>query len=155
MATDILMKEDNNGGDLVLEGNTLKLANSFQNMPYLAMFGGNPEQSTIGQKEEGEQAFDWWGNWLLMSQQPDVQFNSIFERTITQISLSSAGRLQLERSAKEDIKFMEAFALVEISVSIETVDRVKTFIELQEPDNLESTEFVYIWDNAEQELTTE
>lgn len=149
------MQENNNGGDLVLEGNTMKLANSFQNMPYLAMFGGNPEQSTTGPKEEGEQAFDWWGNYLLMSQQPDVQLNSIFERTITQVALSSAGRLQLERAVKEDIKFMEAFALVAVTVTIEDVDRIKIFIELQEPDNLQSTVFVYIWDNAKQELTTE
>lgn len=149
------MKENNNGGDLVLEGNTMKLANSFQNMPYLATFGGNTEQSTVGPKVEGEQAFDWWGNYLLMSQQPDVQLNSIFERTITQVALSSAGRLQLQRAVKEDIKFMEAFALVTVTVTIEDADRVKIFIELQEPDNLQSTVFVYIWDNAKQELTTE
>lgn len=149
------MQENNNGGDLVLEGNTMKLANSFQNMPYLATFGGNPEQSTVGPKEEGEQAFDWWGNYLLMSQQPDVQFNSAFERMITQVALSSAGRLQLQRAVKEDIKFMEAFALVTVTVTIEDVDRVKIFIELQEPDNLQSTVFVYIWDSAKQELTTE
>lgn len=155
MATDLLMQESNNGGDLVLKGNAMSLANSFQNMPYLAMFGGNVEQSTLGPKEPGEQAQDWWGNYLLMSQQPDVQLNSIFERTITQVSLSSAGRLQLERAVKEDIKFMEAFALVNVTASIQDVDRVKIFIELQEPDNLQSTEFVYIWDSAKEELTTE
>lgn len=155
MATDLLMKESNNGGDLVLEGNTLKLANSFQNMPYLGCFGGNVEASTVGPKEDGEQAQDWWGNYLLMSQQPEVQHNSIFERTITQVALSSAGRLQLERAVKEDIKFMEAFALVTVTATIEDADRVKIYIELQEPDNLQSTVFVYIWDNAEQELTTE
>ncbi len=154
MSTDLLMQECGNGGDLVLEGNTIKLATSFQNMPYLGMFGGNPEQSTIGPKEEGEQAFDWWGNYLLMSQQPDVQFNSIFEKTISEVALSSSGRLQLERAVKEDIKFMETFSIVTVTAVIDGVDRLEIFIELQEPDNLQSTEFVYIWDNAKKELTT-
>lgn len=155
MATDLLLKEEGNGGDLVLEGNRLALATSFQNMPYLGMLGGNVEQSTVGPKEDGEQALDWWGNYLLLSQQQELQFNSIFERKMAEVSISSAGRLEIERAVKEDIKFMQDFAQVSVTVEIQNTDRIRININIEQPDNLESTEFVYLWDSAAQELTTE
>lgn len=155
MSTDLLMQETGNGGDLVLKGNNLTLARAFQNMPYLGMFGGNVEQSTTGPKQPGEQALDFWGNYLLMSQQPELQFNSDFERALYNTALSSAGRLQLERAVKEDINFMTVFSVLTISASIDDADRIRVYIQIQEPDNLQSTEFIYIWDNAKQELTTE
>jgi hypothetical protein len=35
-----------------------------ENMPYLGMFGGNIEESTVN-KVEKLQSFDWWGNNLI------------------------------------------------------------------------------------------
>lgn len=155
MSTDLLMQESGDGGDLVLKGNTVTLAHAFQNMPYLGMFGGNVEASTTGPKQPGEQAHDYWGNYLLMSQSPELQFNSNFERSTYTTAISSAGRIQLERAVEEDIEFMTVFSELTVSVSIIDVDRIKIFINIQEPENLQSTDFVYIWDKAKQELTTD
>lgn len=152
---DLLLKEEGDGGDIVLEGNSVKVINSFQNMPYLGMFGGNIEQSTIGPVQEGEQAFDWWGNWLLFSQQGQLQYNSTFERKIKEVALSSLGRVELERAAKFDIKFMEAFSAIVVDVSVESNDTIRIAIEINEPSNLQSTEIVYLWDSAKDELTIE
>ncbi|MBL4810412.1 MAG: hypothetical protein JKY43_10205, partial [Phycisphaerales bacterium] len=57
---DLRIIENGDGGDAVLNGNDLEIINGFQNMPYLGMFGGNIKASTVGEKVENEQAFDWW-----------------------------------------------------------------------------------------------
>jgi hypothetical protein len=74
---DLAIIETGNGGDLQLVGNDLAMVNGIENMPYLGMFGGNIEESTVN-KVEKLQSFDWWGNNLLMPGNQSIQFNSSF-----------------------------------------------------------------------------
>lgn len=149
---DLKMVESGNGGDLVLVGNDLAKINGFQNMPYLAMFGGNPEQSTTGPKIGDEQAFDWWGNQLLIPNQQIIQFNSLLEKKLSEVALSSNGRQQIEQAVRRDISFINSFATTSVSVSIASAERIDINITIQEPNNKQSTEFVYIWDSTKSEL---
>ena len=57
---DLKLIETGNGGDLVKNSKDLEVIFGFQNMPYLALFGGNPGFSTPTQRPENSQAFDWW-----------------------------------------------------------------------------------------------
>lgn len=154
MLLDLKLIESGSGGDLVKLGNDLVTVKGFQNMPYLALFGGNPEQSTTGPKIPDEQAFDYWGNQLLSPNAPAIQFNSIFEGKCKEVPLTSFGRLQLEQAVKKDLSFMQAFAVISSEVKIVGVNTVQVSIRIQEPQNKQSTEFVYIWDGARDELTT-
>lgn len=149
---DLEMRETGDGGDLILKGNDLSVIEGFQNMPYLASFGGNVAASTEGAKVPDEQAFDWWGNHLLLTDDKTIQYNSDFERRLTEVALSSSGRIQLEQAILSDLDFMKAFSIISASVSIESVDRIKISIQIQEPDNLGSNAFVYIWDGTKLEL---
>lgn len=143
---DLRIIETGNGGDLELIGRDLSMVEGFENMPYLGMFGGNVEASTAGPKLANEQAFDWWGNNLLMFNNQSIQFNSDLERALNQIPLTSAGRVQLEQIVYSDLKFMLPFAELEISTSIIATDNYKIEIKIIQPDNLEDKQFVYIWD---------
>lgn len=147
------MKETGDGGDLILKGNDLSVINGFQNMPYLGTFGGNPDQSTTGPKNPDEKAFDYWGNYLFSPNQPKIQFNSLLEKKLTETTISSDGRVQIQRAVQKDLSFMNDFSVVTVEVSIASVDRILIYIKIQEPDNLQSNEFVYIWDGTKQELT--
>lgn len=151
---DTKLIETGDGGDLELSGNDLALIDGLQNMPYLAMFGGNPGELTEGAKLPDQQAFDWWGNNLLFPNDYAIQFNSLLEKRLSTIALNSSGRIQLEQAVKTDLDFMLAFAEVTVEVLIVTVDRAQINIKIQEPDNLQSNAFTYIWDATEQELTT-
>ena len=62
---DLAVIENGNGGDIQVFGNDLAIVNGIENMPYLGMFGGNLEQSTVD-NEVTEFSLDWWGNDLLM-----------------------------------------------------------------------------------------
>jgi hypothetical protein len=150
---DIKLVENGNGGDFLLLKNDISLIDGYQNMPYLGMFGGNVEQSTTGPKIPDEQAFDWWGNQLLMANNYAIQMNSILEKTLNQVALNSAGRVQIRQAVQKDLVFMTAFGTLIVSVSITGPDRVQIDIQFQEPLNKQSTDLVYIWDATKNELT--
>lgn len=150
---DLKMIETGSGGDFVLLQNRgdLEVTKGFHNMPYLGMFGGNVEQSTQ-QINESEQRFDWWGNTLFMDQNSSIQFNSDLERVLNNVPLTSSGRVQIQQAVQRDTEFIREFGTVQIQVLIANVDRVEILIQIQEPDNLETNEFIYIWDSTQNEL---
>ncbi len=152
---DLEIIETGDGGDAVLLGNDLSVIEGFQNMPYIGMFGGNPGHSTVGEKDPDEQAFDWWGNNLLMLSQPSIQFNSLLEKKLETVALTSSGRIEIVNTINDDLEFMEDFAGIEVTASIVSNDRIEINIKILEPDNLESNEFTYIWDSTNAELTQE
>ena len=149
------MIETGNGGDIELDGNDLIMIGGLQNMPYIAMFGGNVDAATQGEKVDGELALDYWANNLLMPQDLAIQYNSELERWLKTISINPAGRIQLQRSVERDLAFMQVFAIVSVQVLLKSADRIKIIITIQEPDNLQSNELVFIWDATEAELTIE
>jgi len=150
---DLALIETGNGGDLVNVGSDLRVFYGFENMPYLAMFGGNEEQSTPSQRLATQQAFDWWGNNLFMPNNQDIQFNSETERALNIIPLTSAGRILIESAIKTDLQVMAPFVNVTVETAITATDRLEIAITLQKPNNLQSTQFIYIWDATIKELT--
>lgn len=143
---DILIIETLNGGDIVKKGNDVAVAAGWENMPYLAMFGGNVKQSTPAKRVEGELNFDWWGN--AYESDPVVQMNSQTERVLASTALTSTGRVLIENAVKADLAFMSAFADVSVAVSIISDDRVQIDISIIEPTNLQNKNFRYLWDST-------
>lgn len=151
---DVKLVETLNGGDLEFLNRDMATVLGLGNMPYLAMFGGNVGFPTPVTRLESEQAFDWWGNTALMPRQKAIQFNSYTENALKTVSLTSQGRLRIEEAVKKDLQFMAPFAKVSVEVTIIGVDKVKIYIALQEPDNLQAKEFIYIWDGTRLDLGT-
>lgn len=155
MIQDVTIYETGQGGDLFLMGNDVEKTSALWNMIYLGLFGGNVEQSTPTLRPEDEQMFDFWGNALLAGDTPEIQYNSLTERTLNQTAINSAGRIKVEQAMKQDLKFMADFAEVEVSVSLIGVDRVKLSVQVNEPTNQQAKEFVFIWDSTKQEAITD
>ena len=148
---DLKLVETFDGGDLVLNGNDLQIIDGFQNMIYLALFGGNVQQSTK-QYNEDEERFDYWANSILMLDSPNIQYNSETEKTISEVALNSRGRLLIQQAAKKDLEFMQEFANLTVEVTILESEKVGIKVILKEPNELESNEFNYIWTATENEL---
>lgn len=149
---DLSVVENNgNGGDFVRKTNDLLMIYGLENMPYLAMFGGNKEASTPIKRLETQQAFDWFGNSLLFNE-PEAQMNSETERILDKTALTSSGRLKIENAVKKDMAHMSAFADVVVAVSIIGLDALKIFISLKQLGNNQAREFIYIWDATRKEL---
>lgn len=149
---DLKMIETGDGGDFVLVGSNLQMIDGFQNMPYFGMFGGNVESNTQ-EFLPTEQRFDFWGNQLFTLQNAAIQFNSETERILNEIALTSSGRLQIENAVKDDLDFFRSFSTISVAASIVATDRVEIAIQIVELPTQESTEYVYIWDSTQQELT--
>lgn len=152
--SDLKLIETGSGGDVCFDGRDLIVIEGFENMPYLGWFGGNIESNTQ-EFQDGEERFDWWGNELLMAQNSKIQFNSDLERLLLNIALTSSSILQLDETIKSDLSFMSDFSNIEVSTNILSVDKLKISTKLKEPNNLESKEFVYIWDATKKELIKE
>lgn len=151
--SDLKIIETGSGGDLVLNGNDLDIVSGFQNMIYLGLFGGNIEENTK-QFDVGEQRKDYWANDLLMLQEPKIQYNSDTERLLQNVALNSSSILLVEETIKKDLSFMNEFSTISVETLIRSTDRIEIRIKIDQPDNLESPIFTYIWDITKQELTS-
>jgi phage gp46-like protein len=149
---DLQIVETGNGGDLMMIGGDLAQVSGWENMVYLALFGGNVEANTDPARPENTQDFSWWGNALLMPNQPGLQFNSNTERVLKSVGLTSGNLPAIQNAVNADLAFMNDFAKVSITVSIIGVDKVKLDIVVKEPGTLNSMQFVYIWDGTAQDL---
>lgn len=148
---DLKIYDTDDGGDIFLRGNDMVTVEGFVNMPYIAMFGGNVKENTPARREVGQQAFDYWGNAFLANEA--IQYNSNTERVLQEVALSSSGRILIEEAVKKDLQFMQAFAEVTISVEVTGNDKIQINIKIQEPDNLQAKQFVYVWDGTLTDLT--
>lgn len=149
---DLQVIETFNGGDLVKTPKDLVTIEGFQNMPYLALFGGNPGFPTPTNRAENSQAFDWWGNNLFLRDTPNLQFNSQTEFVLQTVALNSQGVSLIQQAVENDLRFMQEFANVSVSVVVITDDVVSIGIFIQEPTNQQNKAFVFIWDATEGEL---
>lgn len=152
---DLKLKETFNGGDIVKTTKDFVVIYGLGNMVYLALFGGNVEANTPPFRVESEQNFDWWGNELLLNEDIGMQFNSDTERALITTPLTSAGRAQIQAAVARDLQHMKDFARVAVSVAIVATDVVRLGVRVEEPDNLEAREFVFIWDATRGELVDE
>lgn len=149
---DVLILETLNGGDLNKVAGDLALAKGWENMPYIALFGGNVRQSTPTERVDGEQNFDWFGN--AFESDPSVQINSQTERVLSEVNLNSNGRILIEQAVNSDLEFMREFATVNVEVSIISDDRVQIDIAIIEPTNLQNNQYRYIWDSTKGAIDT-
>lgn len=150
---DLKLVETNNGGDIIKNPKDLQVIYGLENMPYLALFGGNVNASTPVRRLSNEQAKDWWGNTLFFPNDAGLQFNSLTEGVLQNVALNSSGRVQIEQAVLSDLAFMKEFAEVSVSVSIPATDRVEISITIQEPDNQQAKEFTFLWDATKNELS--
>jgi phage gp46-like protein len=152
MGNDLYIYEIGDGGDASLNGSDLYTTNTIFNMVYLALFGGNPEASTTGNEVAGVPRFDWWGNSLIFEDTPSLQFNSLTEKTLNEIELSSRAVVEISNVVKKDLLFLNEIAEVDVDVSILSVDKVAINIYVNELGTLEKKEFQFIWNATKMEL---
>lgn len=103
---DVAIVEGGIGGDIVIQGNDLALVYGIENQPYLASFGGNIEADTISNIAV-DISEDYWGNALLIPNNPNAQFNSKLERTLRLVPLTSSGRTKIINAITQDLQYLK------------------------------------------------
>jgi hypothetical protein len=149
---DLAIIETGNGGDLKIAGNDFAVQNSWGNMIYLAMFGGNKGAITR-EKQDIEEQDDWWGNTLLFRNTPAQQMNSYTQFELENVSFTSSGRIKLQKAIEKDIEFMSSFAITTVSVSFIDDNKVEINIKVEKPETKKGlvaekyTTAIFIWDS--------
>lgn len=145
---DIMIYESGDGGEINLINDDIDTIKGLTNQVYLALFGGNVEESTSENSNIGQQRLDWPGNEYM---ETENQFNSSFERKLNEINLTSAGISILLDTAKKDIDFLNDYADIEIEGNIIGLGKFQLDVKLQEPGQ-KSTKLIFIWDNTKNEV---
>lgn len=123
MPIDLKIIETGNGGDLVNVGNDLAVTSTIGGMIYLCLFGGNLKEST-DQNNIKIQSFDWWGN-SFMKNEPSQQMNSLTERTLNEIVLTSGGANIIVNAVKQDLKALSKYITFDVKVKLPAINAVQ------------------------------
>ena len=117
---DVAIVEGGSGGDIVIQGNDLALVYGIENQPYLASFGGNIEADTISNIAV-DISEDYWGNALLIPNNPNAQFNSKLERTLRLVPLTSAGRTKIINAITQDLQYLKDLLGDNIAIGVSII----------------------------------
>lgn len=149
---DLHLFESGSGGELSLLNNDLELSESLFQVIYISLFGGNLEASTKGNEVDGQERFDYWGNQLLFSEQPQKQFNSETERVLNTTVLNSSGRILIQQAVETDLNFLNQIAQTQIEVSILDENQLQILIRMQALSNQQTTTLTFVYNNASNEI---
>jgi len=149
---DIFLQSITEGGDYVLLGNDIQGSSELYNQIFLALFGGNREQSTKREYAIGESRFDWWANALLFPENDVRQYNSLTERTLVNVSLTSAGRQEVEEAVKVDLTYLQALGKTEVLVYLISSNKIQIDVSITEPSGEQKQEYSFVWDSARNEI---
>ena len=149
---DINLFEGGSGGEMRILNSDLLIAETIYQTIYLALYGGNVEQSTTSEETDLEENFDYWGNQLFYSNNPDKWFNSQTERVLSSVPLNGEGRKLIEDAVNADLQFLNNVVNFEVEVSISSNNRAEIAIFISEFQNQSDRQLKMVWENSRNEL---
>jgi len=149
---DINLFEGGSGGEMRILNSDLLMAETIYQTIYLALYGGNVEQDTTEDESDLEENFDYWGNQLFYSNNPDKWFNSQTERVLSTVALNGEGRKLIEDAVNADLQFLNNVVNFEVEVSISSNNRAEIAIFISEFQNQSDRQLKMVWENSRNEL---
>jgi len=149
---DINLFEGGSGGEMRILNSDLLMAETIYQTIYLALYGGNVKQDTTSEETDLDENFDYWGNQLFYSNNPDKWFNSQTERTLSTVALNGEGRKLIEDAVNADLQFLNNVVNFEVEVSISSNNRAEISIFISEFQNQSDRQLKMVWENSRNEL---
>jgi len=149
---DINLFEGGSGGEMRILNSDLLMSETIYQTIYLALYGGNVEQDTTEDESDLEENFDYWGNQLFYSNNPDKWFNSQTERVLSTVALNGEGRKLIEDAVNADLQFLNNVVNFEVEVNIAANNKAEIIIAISEFQNQANRQLKMAWDNSRNEL---
>ena len=149
---DINLFESGSGGEMRILNSDLLMAETIYQTIYLALYGGNVEQDTTSEETDLEENFDYWGNQLFYSNNPDKWFNSQTERTLSSVALNGEGRKLIEDAVNADLQFLNNVVNFTVEVNITSINKAEILIFISEFQNQANQQLKMVWENSRNEL---
>lgn len=133
---DLSIFETGNGGDLQFTNNDLVTTSAIFNSVYLGLFGGS----------------EWFGNNLFFPNEENPRFNSNFENVLRRTALTGSGLAALERAAVTSLSFLEAVGIVEVSATVQELDKLVLNITVTQRSSDIPQNIQIIWSSTRNEI---
>lgn len=142
--------ESGNGGNLISQNNDIVMTEGLATLAYLKMFSGNVDADTKSDNNLGELRLDWWGNDT--NENSDNWINSNTERILKGIELTGSSIAKIKQSVVNDLKPLEKYGKVEVSVTLPFINRAQINVSIKEPTKKDSNSLIVIWDATKKEI---
>jgi hypothetical protein len=149
---DINLFESGSGGEMRILNSDLLLTETIYQTIYLALYGGNVEQDTNNEESNLDENFDYWGNQLFYSNNPDKWFNSQTERTLSTVALNGEGRKLIQDAVNADLQFLNNVVNFTVEVNITSSNKAEILIFISEFQNQADRQLKMVWENSKNEL---
>jgi hypothetical protein len=149
---DINLFESGSGGEMRILNSDLLLTETIYQTIYLSLYGGNVEQDTNNEESNLKENFDYWGNQLFYSNNPDKWFNSQTERTLSTVALNGEGRKLIEDAVNADLQFLNNVVNFTVEVNITSSNKAEILIFISEFQNQADRQLKMVWENSRNEL---
>jgi phage gp46-like protein len=153
--TDIALFESGSGGDFSIVNNDLLMGETLYQQIYIALFGGNVQESTKASYLETEDRYDYWGNSLIWKDVKTKQFNSETERTILNTTLNSSGRMSIIQAIYQDLNYLVAVVTLSVDVEILDTNSLRIIVNISGKTNQQNKLLQLVFDNAKKEVIIE
>jgi phage gp46-like protein len=124
--TDVLLRQTQDGGDLILQGGLFAMSDGLETAAFLSLFGSNEQDP--GDSDSREQ---WWGNFV--EADASRHYRSETQFLLRSLPATPASLLRIEQAASRDLDWMIDEGVVKtitVSASIPELNRVVVDVSL-------------------------
>jgi hypothetical protein len=139
--TDVLFFHTPDGGEIDLVNGQVRLTNGDEGFVYLALFGGNADDSG----DEVDKPKQWWGN--VNETDPARQYRSEFQYLLRTLPLVSGNLVLFEEAAERDLAraYNGIAKLVSARCSIPAPRRIRVEINVERDGEVRAFEITEEW----------
>jgi len=125
--TDVLLRQTDDGGDLVCENGLVLLTEGLETAVYLSLFGGNEDDPG-----QGDLTHQFWGN--LLETDPARAYRSETQYLLKSLPLIPANLRRVEQAAQRDLQWLldtGNATSIEVTASIPALNRMQIDVAIE------------------------
>lgn len=125
--TDVLLRQEPDGGNIVVENGLVLLTDGLETAVYLSLYGGNEDDAA-----QADTTHQYWGN--LLETDPARTYRSETQFLLKSLPLIPANLRRVEQAAKRDLQWLLDTATatkVDVTASIPALNRMQIDVAIQ------------------------
>lgn len=138
---DVFLFASRDGADIVVENGLVKMTESFETLSYLALFGGNENDSGVAADPN-----NWWGN--VIEQDPSRTYRSRTQYILKHLAATTGNIAALRDAVITDIEFILTERIAsetEVTITLPALNRVSISVTITAQGEQQEFNFTENW----------
>lgn len=138
---DVFLFASRDGADIVVENGLVKMTESFETLSYLALFGGNENDSGVAADPD-----NWWGN--VIEQDPSRTYRSRTQYILKHLAATTGNIAALRDAVITDIEFILTERIAsetEVTITLPALNRVSISVTITAQGEQQEFNFTENW----------